>query len=175
MEHCKATLTQINLEERFTSIAAGVSHSLAIDTNGRLWFWGDMDSEYPYLSNQTSPTLIDSAEHFVFIAAGHNYSIALDINGDLWTWGKGNKGQLGHGDYIGKKLTPTKMKRFSDKPIVTFAAGETHSLFIDNGGRIWRCGKYHAESVPTYILTRILEMPQTIKLPRKSSVKSARK
>ena len=181
--------TRINSEEYFTAIAAGGSHSLALDSKGRLWFFGYMlhENDDVIAEAHTLPILVND-EYFVSIAAGINYCIALDINGDVWTWGNGTNGKLGHGSDEQYKLGPTKVEKFSDKPIIACCAGETSSLFLDNSGRLYICGNtdsferikdtwpdiYSLKNQFQLLQAPPLKTPQPVKLAGCSHVKSAR-
>jgi alpha-tubulin suppressor-like RCC1 family protein len=87
-------------ELTFRTIAAGYSHSLALDTKGKLYAWGRNDEGQLGLDdeeNRTIPTLIKIELTFRTIAAGPSHSLALDIKSKLYAWGRNDDWQLGLG------------------------------------------------------------------------------
>ena len=130
-------------------IAAGEYHSVALDTEGYVWTWGNNDSgqlgisvdvvieggERHYkMSRIPQRTNLDNIED---IAAGKKHTLALDKDGYVWTWGNNEQGQLGDGGTI-NRIAPQRLN-FSDD-IVAIAAGAYHSLALDWRGRVWVWG-----------------------------------
>ena len=101
----------------FTSVAAGLSHAVALDSSGRIWAWGDdiegdlgvNISDIPDAPGScqattsapctTTPLLVNtqSGVTFTSVAASASYSAAIDSTGRIWTWGTNNDGALGLG------------------------------------------------------------------------------
>src|SRR5207253_11156506 len=70
---------------RFTRIAAGEYHSLALQSNGTLVAWG---------SNSSGQTNVPSGlGRVVALAAGDNFSLALKADGTIAAWGDNASGQ----------------------------------------------------------------------------------
>lgn len=102
----------------FTGVAAGLSHVVALDSNGRIWSWGDDDegdlgvdlSSIPNAAGScqavtgeactAAPLLVATQPGVTFtsVAASAAYSAAVDSTGRIWTWGTNNDGALGLGD-----------------------------------------------------------------------------
>lgn len=94
------------------AIAAGKRHALALDTEGRVWAWGEnADMELGQRFNMgkdgsfacrnehgdqgtllggftTIPQRVPGIGKAVAIAAGFNSSAAIDEHGDVWVWGR---------------------------------------------------------------------------------------
>src|SRR5690349_996888 len=92
----------------FTTVAAGASHSLALDTAGRAWAWGD--NVYGQLGSGTNATgrsstpvavTMPAGVTFTTVAAGGYHSLALDTAGRAWAWGDNVEGALGNGTNTG--------------------------------------------------------------------------
>ncbi|MCL2680156.1 MAG: hypothetical protein FWF11_01565 [Coriobacteriia bacterium] len=139
------------------AVAAGDMHSLALDSDGYVWAWGENwagqlgvgDSEDHDLPQQVIlPGLLAARA----ISAGYDHSFALDENGNLWAWGdniitydwSGGKhlyGRLGLGDddvdfYDLPQQIPTGTTRWA-----AISAGGAHALALDTAGNLWAWGR----------------------------------
>ena len=90
-------------------VDAGNSHSIALDSMGRVWVWGSNDrgqlglKEYATLTYPVQ--ILDGKKDekgrpitFSAVAAGDNFSLALDNLGRVWAWGDNENNQLGRGN-----------------------------------------------------------------------------
>jgi alpha-tubulin suppressor-like RCC1 family protein len=110
---------------RISSVACGSHHSLALDTEGRVWSWGSSEyaqqfqSEAKYYDDWGSserrganksgqsyyysvPRLIMNAfetKKVVTISCGNLHNVALTESGECWTWGWGVHVRL-NGDFF---------------------------------------------------------------------------
>ncbi len=85
--------------------AGGNAHSLAIDSEGMVWAWGD--NKYGQIGDgeggggvedcRTIPVHVISVLDAVEIACGDYHSMAVRLDGTVWTWGKDEYCQLGDG------------------------------------------------------------------------------
>lgn len=129
-----------------TAIAAGGSHSLALDSGGVVWAWG-----YNGYGQLGDGTLVDKnlpvkvtgiTAPVIAIAAGGAFSVAVDNTGAVWAWGYNGFGQLGV-DPNGNPAIPyskTPMKVGSLSGIQAITAGLDHVLALDGSGNIWSWG-----------------------------------
>jgi alpha-tubulin suppressor-like RCC1 family protein len=106
------TISGLLSSAKITSIAAGISHSFALDSNGKVWASGENYRGQLGLGNAsnqsefqlvTIPDLVPNAKT-VSIAAGGDHSFALDGEGILWTTGLNDAGQLGLGDTTNRNV-----------------------------------------------------------------------
>jgi hypothetical protein len=126
----------------FAVVEGGNNHSLAIDTAGRLWSWGDnSNGELGINSREASlvPVLVPGLTDVMTITAGLNFSLALDKRGNLWAWGRNGDGQLGLG-ITDDVLKPSQVQTPDQKPIIAVAAGERHVVAVDSDGQVWAWG-----------------------------------
>ena len=76
---------------KFTQLSAGISHSIALDRDGRIWTWGaDFgDSLGRPRTDRYTPGLavVPEGVTFTAVSAGDDSSMALDSSGQVWTWG----------------------------------------------------------------------------------------
>ncbi len=84
-----------------TQIAGGTLHSLALDSNGKVWAWGN--NFYGQLGNgsvenlDATPTIVAGLPNAKAIGAGAGHSVALLTDGTAKAWGWNFYGQLGNG------------------------------------------------------------------------------
>jgi alpha-tubulin suppressor-like RCC1 family protein len=143
---------QINDENKnsiiFKTIAAGDSHSLALDTKGKLYAWGSNNSGQLGLTYwddnpdepNNFPGLVNGLHSLKTISAGGNYSMALDSDGKLYTWGSNEWGQLGlnYHDHNNGITQPRLVKGLP--PLKDISAGDIHSLALDFNGKVYTWG-----------------------------------
>eukprot|EP00270_Netrium_digitus_P001315 TRINITY_DN1141_c0_g1_i3.p1 TRINITY_DN1141_c0_g1~~TRINITY_DN1141_c0_g1_i3.p1 ORF type:complete len:450 (+),score=87.14 TRINITY_DN1141_c0_g1_i3:152-1501(+) len=83
-------------------IAGGWRHSVALDSEGKLYAWGWNkfgqvgvgDTEDHNLPQE----VIAVPEKVVQVSCGWRHTVCLTEYGNVYTWGRGTNGQLGHGD-----------------------------------------------------------------------------
>lgn len=128
-----------------TSIAAGVSHSVALKADGTVQTWGR--NEYGQLGDGTNiyrmtPITVDGLSGITSIAAGRNFSLALRADGTVQSWGSNQNGERGDGTtpdlrYPGPSK-PVTVIGLSD--IVSISAGGRHSLALKADGTVQSWG-----------------------------------
>ena len=133
-------------------LAAGQSHSLFIDGEGRLSSCGSGPDWNPALlghgdgvAQLNTPTRLPStslgSERAVSVSAGSSYSLALTANGAIWSWGSGGDGRLGHGEGVTLLNTPTRLPAtLGGERAVSVSAGGLHSLTLTADGSVWSWG-----------------------------------
>lgn len=140
---------QVNGLASITAIAAGGSHSLALDSSGQVWAWGY--NKYGQLGQSGDKALVDQnlpqpvtgiKAPVLAIAAGGAFSVAVDNNGTVWAWGYNGFGQLGN-----NSTTDSNVPKQVVLPDGTFllnikaiAAGMDHVLALDGNGAVWAWG-----------------------------------
>ena len=88
--------TQVGVRS-WSQVAAGNSHTLAIDSNSSLWAWGKTPANGA-TANRSSPVQIGSSS-WVFVSAGNDVSQAIGINRTLYVWGLNTNYQLGSASF----------------------------------------------------------------------------
>ena len=148
--------------DTITDIACGAFHSLALDSNGEVWSFGNNgglqlgqiqnpgESNEDYLGDHLVPEKVYvnttlPLNNIIQVAAGDNHSLALDSQGDVWCWGYSEYGQLAL-----PGNSPTKSMQFAQKvdaldgtQIVSIAAGDHSSYACAADGTIWAWGRNH--------------------------------
>ena len=130
-----------------TAVAAGGSHSLALDASGTVWAWGantwgqtGYDTSLGY-SLTAKPVLNLPLGGFVAtrIAAGGGHSLALDAAGTVWSWGNNYAGQLGDGTAVNRSV-PVQVVGTAGSGVLqnvtAIAAGGSHTLALLADGSV---------------------------------------
>lgn len=137
--------------KKIVQIAAGSRHSLALDSDGKVYAWGQdyygQLGDNRYIADQASPVQVDtsgalSGKTITKIASGAYHSLALDSNGKIFAWGDDDNGQLGNGITGTTYPIPVAINTgaISGKTINHIAAGEVHTLATDNSGTVYSWG-----------------------------------
>lgn len=100
---------QVGAAMNWLRISAGYNHSLAIDSENRLYAWGannvgqlgngrtGASSGSTNLENISVPVQIGAGRDWSDVDAGVKHSLARAIDGSIWAWGWNNAGQVGDG------------------------------------------------------------------------------
>ena len=97
--------TPVHHSDPFTFIDSGGDfgydgHTLALDSSGRVWCWGNNTSGQCGLGTTTNvgvPTLVPGLPKITTVRAGGQQSLYLDSSGTVWTSGSNQFGQAGDG------------------------------------------------------------------------------
>jgi alpha-tubulin suppressor-like RCC1 family protein len=130
--------------ENIVAIAAGDDHSLALDSDGKVYAVGG--SEFGQLGLNSDwaikfpfeLAISLNGKNITAIAAGALHSLALDSDGKVYATGQ-NGGKLGLGDVTLRKAF-THVTLLNGKNIVAIAAGNVHSLALDSDGKVYATG-----------------------------------
>lgn len=140
-----------NFDSHWVAIAAGGSHSLALQADGTLWVWGDNSSgqlgdtafgtgsNTPQQVISFNPPTLGWNSSWVAIAAGLSHSLALQADGTLWAWGANGSGQLGDGAAV-NRATPVQVQNPGAAPYLAIAAGDSYSVARQADGTLWSWG-----------------------------------
>ncbi len=147
------------------------SFSMAIKTNGSLWFWGN-DTNYqsglseeppyniPHVQIRLSPIEAGTqARNWKMVSVGHNHIVALKTNGTLWGWGY--VPGVGHGA-TGSVVANTVYNPVVKAPFQlgtatdwkTVAAGGDFNLALKNDGTLWSWGDNVAGQLGNGVMDR---------------------
>jgi alpha-tubulin suppressor-like RCC1 family protein len=135
------------------AVAAGYRHSVALDSGGNVWTFGD--NEYGQLGNGTSgycgdsdgvttPTMLTNIANVIAIAAGDTHTIALTADKTVWTWGSSGNGRLGYSvggcEDCCVAPSPGQIPPSILSNVVTIAGGENFSVAVTANGRVYGWG-----------------------------------
>lgn len=151
---------------KIISVSAGYGYSLAIDENGFVYTWGN--NSYGQLGNNSTvasniPVKVNKGDYqgtaylgddpnnkIIKAIAGDGHCIAVAQDGIVYTWGNNSKGQLGNESNV-NSLIPVKVRMGeyagtaflgdnSSNKITDVAIGNSHSLAIDQQGKVYAWG-----------------------------------
>jgi hypothetical protein len=130
------TPQQVGTDNKWVSVAAGLTYSLALKSDGTLWAWGsnsDGQLGIGNTNNTSTPQQVGTDNKWVSVAAGLRHTLALKSDGTLWAWGNNIFGQLGIGNTT-RATTPQQVG--TDNKWVNIAGGFNHSLAIKSDGTL---------------------------------------
>src|SRR5579875_2311898 len=107
------------------AVAAGYGHSLAVDSDGTVWAWGDNsvgELGDGTTTDRNTPVQVSGLDNVIGIAAGASHNLAVKSDGTVWAWGSNDMGQLGNGDTGGYSTTPVQV-----------SGGMTNARFVAAG------------------------------------------
>lgn len=127
-------------------VAAGGSHSMALDVDGVVWTWGkdlygQLGDGPASQQNQASPVPVSLPLAAIAIAAGSDHSMALLSDYTIWAWGRNTSGQLGDNSTINRP-SPVAVVLPNvgyDVPVL-IAAGASHSMAVFSNGDVYAWG-----------------------------------
>lgn len=132
----------------FVSLAFNQNASIALDSSGAVWAWGDGDDGQLGLGTAGSgmldeedrlvPTQITGLSGMVAVVRGYDHSMALSNSGAVWAWGDNSVGQIGDGTEEDRDI-PVMISGLSD--IVMISAGSKSSYALDSQGNLWAWGR----------------------------------
>jgi alpha-tubulin suppressor-like RCC1 family protein len=122
----------------WSSISAGISHSLGIQTNGTIWGWGANDvGQVGYIPAAGSLYSWTQVKMAINATAGITHVAAIRSDGSLWTWGNNAVGQLGVGDSANRS-SPVQVGGLSNYSQISL--GASHTLAVKSDGTLWGWG-----------------------------------
>ena len=135
------TPLQVKNVHNIVAIAAGDYYSLALQSDGTVWEWGN---NFYYQFGDTTIkgyTPIPTKNRFLSgikaIAAGNGHSCALDQDSTLWVFGDNVEGDLGDGSMTPKSL-PYHLTGLPKA--VAIDAGNRNTFFVTGNGELWSSG-----------------------------------
>ena len=115
-----------------TIISGGMSHTMYLCDNGKIFTWGDNNfgqlGRNPELNEDINPVAIPTLKDVVAISGGEGYfSMAVRKDSSVWTWGQNSQLQLGTDTFC----TTAELCEYWAKP-VQVKGGETGTYFLHN-------------------------------------------
>jgi alpha-tubulin suppressor-like RCC1 family protein len=124
-----STPVEVSGLSNVTAIAAGTRFSLAMNTSGIVWAWGNNSSWQlgnGTMNNSSTPVQLANITSVPAIAAGYERALALKSDCSVWAWGGNDAGQLGNGTTTSSSL-PVQVSNLSG--VSAIAAGGDECAF----------------------------------------------
>lgn len=156
--------------ENIKQVSAGVTHVVALTTDGTVWSWGSNESGKigdAELPSSAKPLKIEGLTNVVYVVAGWKHSVALKDDGTVWAWGHNEHGQLGDSTTINSNI-PVQVRNLTDVKSIT--AGSASTIAVKNDGTVWTWGN---SLYKTYVSSDVFAYPiQITELSNASKVVS---
>ena len=130
-------------DAKVTQVAAGRRHGVAMDSQGRVYTWGN--GHYGALGtggrrDQPEPVEVTLPGVAVQVAAGSDHTLVLLEDGTVLAFGSEEAGQCGAGFASRCLRTPQAVNGLQGKGISKIAAGEYHSVALGGDGKVYMWG-----------------------------------
>ncbi len=115
------------------TVAAGSSHSCAIDHLGAVWCWGDNSTGQlgdGTFQDSATPVRASGIDNATALVAGGGHTCAQDQEGAVSCWGRNHVGQLGIGNRRARN-EPTAVASFAGATAIAIGAEHTCAVVDD--------------------------------------------
>ena len=146
-----STPQQVTSLSGIIAVAAGETHSLALDSGGNVWAWGsNTKGELGFSGNDSStPTEVTGITGATAIGAGNEYSAAL-VGGNVWVWGWNQNGIFGNNTQT-DSASPVEVCAAAGcgsgylSNITSISVGNGEILAIKNDKTLWAWGTGYSD------------------------------
>ena len=92
---------QVGTLTNWSLVTCGMTHTVALKTDGTLWSWGyGVDGQLgqgvsTFAAHRSSPNQIGSLNTWVYVNSFYYHTVAISRSGTAWSWGENGSGELG--------------------------------------------------------------------------------
>lgn len=131
--------------KNITQIATGFNHNCALDSDGKIYCWGqnaygELGNNSTTISNAPVATSMNEfgGRRVKQIIAGFFYSCALTTDGSVFCWGTTENGRIGTGQTSGYSARPVQIS-FGGKKVESISGHATHACAVISGSQGLYC------------------------------------
>ncbi|KAK5582365.1 hypothetical protein RB653_003948 [Dictyostelium firmibasis] len=150
VEYTQPTLVPGLEQIKISKVFCGYDTSFLLSARGNVYSFGSNEIGTLGLGSElkgrvTKPTKVklpDNNEKIRMLSSGASHTLFLTNGGNVYSCGWGTEGRLGLGMDTSNRDSPTLVKWFAENniKIVKVAAGGSHSIALDNQGRVYSWG-----------------------------------
>jgi len=145
-DYCELTQVSEKILASIAMVSCGGMYSMALDTQGQLFSWGN--NSYGQLGlgdcimrKLPTPLPVETfaGDAVEFMSAGGFHTAAVTKNGNLYLWGSNHTGQLGmdtYNDYAKPAILPP----FDESPVCIVSCCSQHTIVVLKNGCVWTFG-----------------------------------
>jgi len=135
-----STPQQVGALTVWRSVSAGQTHTVAIQSNGTLWIWGQGNALGNSINTQVSSPIQLGSALWKMASAGSQYTVAIQSNGTLWGWGFNNYGQAIANTNFSQVYSPIQIGTLSSWTSVAAMDLGYISMGVQSNGTLWVWG-----------------------------------
>jgi hypothetical protein len=155
-------------------ITAGYWHAMALTEAGALYAWGcNRSAQCGFKPGRDPPMVcvpyavtfedVATPPKIVKMVAGRAHSVALDDQGRVFAFGSCTQGQCGvYTRRRGSEAAPKQVESLLQVQIVDIAAGDTHTLALTGGGRLFAFGSGYEGQLGTGSIIQMNPKPRMV-------------
>jgi alpha-tubulin suppressor-like RCC1 family protein len=143
IENYSSTPVTVKNLTNAVAVAAGKLWTCALLSNNSVKCWGDNyygvlgdGKGYPEENHSSTPVTVKNLTSAVAVAAGNSHTCALLSNGSVECWGGNDKGQLGDGTTINRRI-PVKVRGITNAIAISLGVAHTCALLSNGSIKCW--------------------------------------
>lgn len=174
-------------KNKFTFIACGNKHTMALDLDGHVWGCGDNLFGQLGLgdtNDRYSLTKLQWNRQFKYVSCGADYTVLIDIGGNVWSAGDNTYGQLGNPNskfsktfeqFSRKKICQTVFEQVfkNQNSVLSSFCHRNATFLLTECHNVWICGYnggYHEHEMEKNFYEFKLLIPDSVNhLPNEPS------
>ena len=125
---------------KISLVSCGWDFTVCVDDEGFIWSFGKNESGQLGTGNTTNfnvPQKLINIPPAVSVSCGFEFTLIITRDSNLWSWGKNNDAQL----CLGNTENQSTPQKTSFSKVSKLSTGSCHSLFENNEGEIFSCGR----------------------------------